>query len=302
MMLLKSVLLTFILLVMGVFSVFAGTKVRVTGDNVNLRAKPLPEAEVVSQVNEGAVLVAEDYPGPEWVKIVPPEEVDLWVYSELVRDEAIAVSKVRVRAGPGINYSSVGFLTKGEKVTVRGTMGEWSKIRPPAGSFLYISGDYVERFVEEDVERERIVPPTASRETDYVLPPEAVDRTAPVVEEERPSVSRLPSIRVPDRVPEKAPLPGILADETLVASKPQGEVVRYEGVLRPAGLVWRRPSKFRLVKHDDNGRAITVCYVLGRQSGLEKAVGAAVVISGREYWIQGVRAPVVVPDKVTPGR
>jgi hypothetical protein len=233
------------------------------------------------------------------VKIVPPADVDFWVYSELIREDVIGVSKANVRVGPGINYSSVGFVVKGDKVEVRGSNGEWSKIAPPVGCFLYISGKYVERFVEGRVkEKPSIIPeappekeqgPSASEESVEVKPPPAAVKERTVFAE--PVVA--------SRVPERRTPAGVIPEERLVSSRKQGEEVRYAGILRPSGFVWRRPSKFRLVKHDESGRASTVCYVIGQESRLTEVVGTAVVISGKEYWIQGVRAPVVVPEKIS---
>jgi uncharacterized protein YgiM (DUF1202 family) len=50
---------------------------------------------------------------------------------------------VYVRSGPGTNFYHCGKLNKGEKVKVVDKQFSWSRIVPPAGSFSWISTDYV---------------------------------------------------------------------------------------------------------------------------------------------------------------
>jgi hypothetical protein len=50
---------------------------------------------------------------------------------------------VYVRSGPGTNFYHCGKLNKGEKVKVVDKQFSWSRIVPPAGSFSWISMDYV---------------------------------------------------------------------------------------------------------------------------------------------------------------
>ena len=50
---------------------------------------------------------------------------------------------VLIRSGPGTNFYHCGKLKTGEKVTVVGKQFSWSRIVPPAGSFSWISMQYV---------------------------------------------------------------------------------------------------------------------------------------------------------------
>jgi len=77
-----------------------------------------------------------------------------------------------------------------------------------------------------------------------------------------------------------------------------GKAVQYEGTLRRSGFVWRRPSRYRLVRFDAAGRAFTSCYVLGNETQLAGITGQKLLIKGREYWIQGAQHPVVVPEQI----
>lgn len=50
---------------------------------------------------------------------------------------------VYIRSGPGTNYYPCSKLSKADKVTVAGSQFGWSRIVPPAGSFSWISTQYV---------------------------------------------------------------------------------------------------------------------------------------------------------------
>ena len=55
----------------------------------------------------------------------------------------ITGSRVNIRSGPGTNYYSCGKLNKTDRAIVVGSKFSWSQIVPPAGSFSWISKQYV---------------------------------------------------------------------------------------------------------------------------------------------------------------
>ncbi|MHC4574812.1 MAG: SH3 domain-containing protein [Planctomycetota bacterium] len=55
----------------------------------------------------------------------------------------ITADDVYCRSGPGTNYYPCGKFKKGDRVTVVGSQFSWSRIVPPAGSFSWISAQYV---------------------------------------------------------------------------------------------------------------------------------------------------------------
>ncbi len=55
----------------------------------------------------------------------------------------ITGDKVNIRSGPGTNYYACGKLNKADRVKVVGIQFSWSRIVPPAGSFSWISKQYV---------------------------------------------------------------------------------------------------------------------------------------------------------------
>ena len=55
----------------------------------------------------------------------------------------ITGDNVNIRSGPGTNYYQCGKLEAGDRVKVVGSQFSWSRIVPPAGSFSWISKQYV---------------------------------------------------------------------------------------------------------------------------------------------------------------
>ena len=264
---------------------FAGDLLaRVTTDRVNLRARPDMSAEVVAQVNAEDRLSVVSLEN-DWVQVVPPDSVDVWAHRDFVKDGASTVKTLNLRAGPGINYSIVGSLGRGDPVPVRGQFGEWLKVAPASAS-LWVSRELVE-----------IVSPVPG-------PPDAVPLGA-VGESVRipPAESPAPSGVLPPLgpVPESAQ-PPVLArappsDLNLVPLAGQGREVIREGELKPAPFLFGRPSPFRLVRRE-GVQQHTVCYVRGNTAQLNSLLNESLIVHGREYWVQGVKQPVVVLERI----
>jgi uncharacterized protein YgiM (DUF1202 family) len=75
------------------------------------------------------------------VTVIEPNEVNLPAMPFLGE---ITSDDVYVRSGPGTNYYYCGKVKKGDKVKVVGRKFSWPQITPPAGSFCWISKQYVE--------------------------------------------------------------------------------------------------------------------------------------------------------------
>lgn len=263
-------------------------EVRVAAEHLNLRAAPHAEAEVVGQVARGDILTAGETQG-DWLQVVPPPTVVLWVYSELIRDGEAAASKVLVRAGPGINYRDVGQLAKGDKVTVKGASasGEWLRIVPPPGCALWISGKYVEPVGS----RAKIEPAAPVPGAPAGRPPKAHAG----VSADKPNEKPVPA---EDRGTRSIEPPPGLGSARLADRAGQGQTAQYEGVLGGSGFVWRRPTPYRLIQTDTKGHIVSACYVLGDEPYLSTLKGKTLLVYGREYWVQGVQYPVVAAEQI----
>ena len=300
----------------------AQTPVRVTADNVNLRAKALLTSEVVVQARYDERLSAFEI-GEEWVEVAAPAAADLWVTKSFVQMPAntIGANRVNVRAGPGINYNVVCTLALGDVVEPRGEeVAEWLKIAPPASARLWISREYVE-ILSGDAPAVAPAEPAESTANVAESPaptgsdePKKADKAAKKrkskakdPEAEAPEIPAMPPADLPTpivapSVPEKdvalreIPVPAP-ADLKLIPLEGQGRLTDVEGELRAAPLINEAPTRYRVVRWQDNRWQI-LCHVYGEASKFRSLQDKRVALKGRQYWIQGAAAPVLVPDQV----
>lgn len=280
--------------------------VRVVGQRVNLRAQADLKAEVVGQVADGEILEARLI-GDAWVEVAPPDSVDLWVHKDFVQGGKVVATELKVRAGPGINYRVVANLPRGAEVKVRGEFTDWLKIAPPPGASLWVSRSYVEPVgaATPPPPAEAAAATAAGASADAgmsaassIPPPPPVSPSVPAAPP--PPAGTVASQRVvrvqTGREPVVRPPPAGLV---LIPFEGQGRAVQQDGVLKHAGNLLGRPSRFRLVTPGGNQLG-TLCYVYGNNAQLETFVGRRLLIRGREYWVRGVQYPVVVPDQIIP--
>jgi len=281
--------------------------VRVVGQRVNLRAQADLKAEVVGQVADGEILEARSI-GDAWVEVAPPDSVDLWVHKDFVQGGKVVATELKVRGGPGINYRVVATLPRGAEVKVRGEFTDWLKIAPPPGASLWVSRSYVEPVgaSRPPAAESAAAPAGADAPADSaptvaassIPPPPPVSPSAPPPP--APAAGTMASQRVvrvqTGREPVVKPPPAGLV---LIPFEGQGRSVQQDGVLKHAGNLLGRPSRFRLVNPGGNQLG-TLCYVYGNNAQLETFVGRRLLIRGREYWVRGVQYPVVVPDQIIP--
>ncbi len=308
-------------------AVAAPIKIKALKNNVNLRAKPVADAEVVGQVSANDILNSKSMDN-EWVEVVPPTNVDLWVFGDFVKGGIIqSRQRVNVRSGPGINFAIVGQLESGASVTLRGAMQDWIKIAPPEACSLWVSRSLVQEVPDLPAQSEPIKVAPAKLEpvkfesvinTPDVAPPvkkpdeqpvETTTRTKPASEAVRTPASVILGANASESATQQsAPIPAVrdnreTADEApsdlrLVPSAAQGEWKQYDGILRPRGVFARTPSRYRLVSYDQDGDSKTVCYVKGNNDQLSTLINRPMIISGREYWVQKQIYPVLVPDRI----
>ena len=291
----------------------AQTPVRVTAERVNLRAKAQATADVVTQANYDDRLVAREI-GEEWVEVEAPASADLWVMKSFVRtpENTIGANRVNVRAGPGINYNIVATLGLGDPVVPRGEeLQEWLKIAPPQGAHLWISRGYVEILNGEAAPAAvaaALAAPEDAAGDDEDAGKKKASRKRKAKEEKPPataapgSTEPLPTPIVAPSVPRREaagreiPLPAP-ANLKLIPLEGQGRYTEVEGELRAAPLINEAPARYRVVRWQDNRWQI-LCHVYGEAAKFRSLQDRRVRVKGREYWIQGAAAPVLVPDQI----
>lgn len=83
----------------------------------------------------------------------------------------------------------------------------------------------------------------------------------------------------------------------LVPLPGQGRSATYEGILTRGSFLLIRPSRYRMIERG-LGRVVTLCYVMGNHAQLDNLDGHDLTVHGREYWVQGVRQPILVVERI----
>ena len=299
----------------------APLELKVVGDRVNLRSRPLAEAEVAGQVSTGETLLApEGIPeGAEWVKVRPPPSTDLWIFSALVSDGVVTADDTYVRCGPGQHFRPVGKVPKGFRVEPRGTQaGDWLRIAPVPTAELYISSAYVLAVPPAPAELSNVstaasaveaVPPepsngsTAQRSNVATAAPavEAVPAEPSNGQTVKPSIaSTAPAVEAPAE-PEGPPMesaapsvPPALAGLTLAPVPRQGETVRIRGRLERLSLA-RAPgfTRYQLTDKAGFSKSAAICRLIGLRGQWFELAGSEIDVEGRLWTLYGDPVPVL---------
>lgn len=228
---------------------------------------------------EAELAVVGDLPDEgTWVQVVPPEPVSLWVYRELVRNGSVLADKVRVRSGAGLNFHPVGTLNKGDRVEVRGTYGDWVKIKPPSGLGFWVLRDQVEPLA--------VMPPEGALPVDE----EWVTNTTPVTVLGA-ATNAAPVVLVPP--------PAELAALPLAEGADQGVRVLLTGVL-DWGTVGDVAAPFSLVVRQPDGDTRPVCHIFCSPEQGKPNVGSTVTVRGTRWRVKGSELPAVVAESLRP--
>lgn len=263
----KKMLFILIVLTSASFAQDA-VKIKVTGDRVSLRAAPDTNAVLLSRTTLGDELVLKDNSNPEWVGVLPPQIIDLWVNSDFVSSNSVLPELLNIRSGPSLSHSMVGSANKGDLLTVRGEIAGWTKIAPTSNTVVWISRKYVE------APGPVIIEPVAAAMS--------VQQTQTVVQ-----VVAEPTVQDIMTAASAASQKKLIADP----AKTQGVETVYSGVLQPVdGMLYKMV--------DDHFTDIIVCYVRGNAAQMQTFTGMKLEITGKTYWAAGMDLPVVRPIKI----
>lgn len=270
-------------------------KVRVTADNVNVRASSNLTSRVMGQVSRDTILeavTADD----AWLGIYPPEGIFAWIHSNLVSNNKVTSQQANIRSGPGVNYDVVVSVTQGTALITHEKFSEWVQVTPPEGTLLWISKQYT-----EPVSNKAEQPLTTS-------PSKPAIATAPVGVAAKPP-KPLPLSDPDDAAFSSATTPKVspalslsssgITSNMLVDALDQGVQVSLTGILKKASITWRRPSRYILVNPALTDSDKALCYVSGNDPQLESMLGREITVDGKQYSIQGARFPLVIASKIT---
>lgn len=338
------------------FAIFAGVAVcsagqdevkrsgKITADRVNVRACAQSEAQVLGQLSHGDEVLLAGSISDAWVKIALPESFDVWIYSPLIgKDDAgvssINVSRAQLRAGPGLNHASLGMGQRGQKLHVKGTSGDWTKV---ASSGLEVFGFVTNCYIEAVNPKPpaKIAhsapaasappalppplppPPPAVLETPAPRPvpsetpapaPKLIEEIALEAPEKTLGAGRDVATATPSAKPRRtllsgdapAPVgPARIPSSRLRADMAQAAGGSYSGVLARAPTLGVNPTRWRLVHFTGprSATAQTVCYVYGNDAQLSSLSGVSVVVSGAVYYFRGTTLPTVFAQDIVVSR
>lgn len=256
--------------------VLASQEAGVVGDRVNLRARPLEDAEVLGQVNQGARLTVLNVEG-DWAEVQAPTNVGVWIKNGFVADGLVKADKVNVRSGPGVSYRSVGVLRSGTAVQVKETRGEWVCMAPPPGISVWIKKSFLDLAVGT----------SPAVESAVAVATGAVTVAAPMAVEEKTNTTHA--------------LPEGLRAERLAPVLGQGAVLERQGIVERVPMAIFRGVEYRLVDQLD-GKKTTICYVRGRETEMAGMTGKRVTVKGRGWWLSGEHWPLIYPDSMAAGQ
>jgi len=251
-------------------------RVRVIEGRVAVFASTNAVREAVAWQPSGAELVVRgELKDDAWVCVEPPENVSVWVYRELVKGGVVLADKSRVRAGAGLTFRPVGSLKKGDRVEVRGSYGDWLKVRPPPDIKFWILRDQVEPLAAN---------PPAGVETNM---PEAGAAV---------TVTNVPA-EVAPRAAAAVAVPPELSGFVLDNTPEQGAKVVLRGIL-DWGTVGAVTAPFCLVARQADGDTAPVCHLVAPVLTYSPNIGASVVVEGTRWRVKGSELPVVIPASV----
>jgi len=271
-------------------SVVAQTNLQVivSGDRVSLRAAPEANAVVMGRLMMGDKLVVKDNLNPNWVGVTPPAGIDFWVNRDFVSNRLVSVGILNVRSGPSVSHSVVGTAQKGDLLSVRGEVDSWLKVAPTSNTMLWVSRQYVE-FPHQ------AVPVKPVEKVAEKVVEKAVEPSAAVIVITEPPATNTPAKVKEPNVEEMLTSISLLNERKLTPDpkKAQGVQGGYTGILQQESR-----SLYKLM--DPHFKDVTICYVRGNMTQLKTFEGTKLELTGKVYWSEGLKWPILVPAKLRP--
>jgi len=235
---------------------------KVLKDNVNVRARADKTAEILVQLKKGDTVEVKERKG-DWLCIVAPAQTKCFVSAKFLKAGVATHDVVNVRGGPSMNFKDIGKLSKGEKVEVVETKGEWTQIKPTGNCVGWVAANLVE-----------------------ILPPPA-PMPAPIQTIENPPAP-MPAI-----LPVLAPAPVKIADAS--------DDVHVQFVLKDGYLVAvtdsNAPAAYALMTENIMGREYIIDYLDAPAASLSRYEGKHVRVLGNQRWKRSERVPVIAVER-----
>lgn len=290
----------------------------ISGSRVNVRTGPSQNHSIAMVLERGTPVTPREDAG-EWVRIAPPEGTLVWISRSFVEP----LEKAAPLANPILSAPS-------EAAPVAVASAEAAPEKPAAAekpAAKRVRKAPKAEPVAEEVPALETLPPAAAQDSAALAKPKrqkpgqpapaTVVQDVPAVSVETPAVSALPASVEGSELPTPIVLPSIPAEDGASAKKGsanpagvpasfklipldgQGRSATYEGVLRAAPLFNDAPARYRVLRWDAaSARWILQCHIYGEASKFRYLQDKSVRVRGREYWLQDVAAPVLMPEQI----
>jgi len=255
-------------------------------DNVNVRGQAAINSEVVVRLKRGdRVNVLEqvtlkkpkaDEPS-KWARIALPATATVWVHSGFIdpNSKTVVPKKLKLRSGPGENYSVLGIIAKGAAVKEIESKGDWLKIEAPAEAAAFVAAHLVSNEAMAPAAQLAAMrpapPPRPLTETPVASP------TPVVVANDSPPPAR--AVQPPPASPEPAvippPAPAPPQEEVLVR-----RVVTREGIVNRSVSI-QAPTYFTLANLS-SGKTIDYLHPADTNIVIQNFLGKRIVVTGEE--------------------
>jgi len=266
-----------------------------TQPNVNVRGQAAINSEVIVRLKKGdRVTVLEeitlkkpktDEPA-KWAKVALPTNATAWVNGTFINvaDKTVTPKKLKVRSGPGENYSVLAIINKGTVVKDIETKGDWMKIEAPAEACGYVAAHLLSNeaaappppVIVAAIEPPK-PPPTETTIAPPITPVPATDPVVvpPVVPP--PTTANIAAVAPPSPVttPAEPATPAPPPEEILVK-----RVVSREGIVKRSVSI-QAPTYFAL-ESLDTGKTINYLYSPATNLVLKDFRGKRIVVTGEE--------------------
>jgi uncharacterized protein YraI len=274
----------------------AGTAT-VIASNVNVRGQAKLNSEVVTRLTKGqSVSVLEEVTlkksGPDepsaWAKIILPPQSHVWVHSSFVdvANKTVLPKKLKVRGGPGENYSVLGILKHGDEVKQTSSKGDWLEIEAPAEACAFVAAQYLRQEAPGAIVAAVTETPPAT--TTLTEPPPVAPTTT-----EAPAPNPAPDAGGTNTV---APN-GTENTPPAAEEPPPKRIVLREGLVRGTFSI-QAPTRFELISIN-NGKAINYLYTTSPDLDLGRYKGLHIIVTGEEGLDERWRnTPIITIQKI----
>lgn len=276
-------------------------------DHVNVRGQAAISSEILTHLQKGQrVTVLEeitlkkpktDEPA-KWFRIALPTNNVAWVLGDYIEstNKTVKARRLKLRAGPGENYSVLGILDKGAVVNVLGDKAGWLKIEAPTNAYGFVAAHLLNKEpvpaalveaktpAETNVLAEAKAPVVAETKTDE--PVAVVQPMAPPTEPPpaAPNPPPAPETNTMTTVAATPPTPPPAIVEPAVTNPPPVELVKRvvtrEGILKGMTSI-QAPSYFEL-RSLDNNHLINYVWSPSTNITLKKFRGMRIMVTGEE--------------------